>query len=284
MHAATHLPAPPAAAPVTPRVGGSVGRGPGRVRERAGGWRRELVLFVSAYLIYQAARVSIRGDATDALENARHVLDAQQRLGLGVEKAVQDALLGTPWLAMLDWVYLGAQTVVLIAGVVFVYRTSPRVYRMLRTTLLTTWVVALPVSAWFPTAPPRLANLGFVDAVSTDTPIRLAAGSTTMLFNPYSAVPSLHVGFAVALGIAVFAGAHTLPLRLAGLAWGPLVALAVLATGNHFVFDIAAGLILTALGFGYAHWREARGSRRWLRPPGSLRRAGNARSARRCRT
>ena len=281
MHAATHLPAPPAAAPVTPRAGASVGRG--MVRERTGGWRRELVLFVSAYLIYQAARVAIRGDATDALDNARHVFDAQQRLGLGVEKAVQDALLGTPWLAMLDWVYLGAQTVVLIAGVVFVYRTSPRVYRMLRTTLLTTWVVALPVSAWFPTAPPRLANLGFVDAVSTDTPIRLAAGSTTMLFNPYSAVPSLHVGFAVALGIAVFASAHSLPLRLAGLAWGPLVALAVLATGNHFVFDIAAGLILTALGFGYAHRREARAVGA-LRPPVSPRRAGNARSARQCRT
>jgi membrane-associated phospholipid phosphatase len=39
------------------------------------------------------------------------------------------------------------------------------------------------------------------------------------------------------------------PNRLA-LSWGPLVALAVVATGNHFVFDVVAGLIVTAAGFG----------------------------------
>lgn len=31
--------------------------------------------------------------------------------------------------------------------------------------------------------------------------------------------------------------------------WRPLIARAVLATGDHFVFDIAAGLVLTAPGF-----------------------------------
>jgi membrane-associated phospholipid phosphatase len=33
------------------------------------------------------------------------------------------------------------------------------------------------------------------------------------------------------------------------LLWGPLVALSVVATGNHYVFDIAAGLVVTGLGF-----------------------------------
>jgi len=228
------------------------------VGNRTGGWWREVALFALAYLAYQAARVAIQGDAADALGNARRVFDAQARLGLGVERSVQDALLGTPWLAMLDWIYLAAQTVVLAAGVVFVYRANRRVYRVLRTTLVATWVLALPVYALFPTAPPRLAELGFVDAVSTDTPIGLAAGSTTVLFNPYAAVPSLHAGFAVALGVAVFASARPLPLRIAGLAWGPLVVLAVLATGNHFVFDVGSGLVLTAAGLMLARWRERR--------------------------
>ena len=34
--------------------------------------------------------------------------------------------------------------------------------------------------------------------------------------------------------------------------WGPTVALAVLATGNHYLFDIAAGLLATLAGFGAA--------------------------------
>lgn len=232
------------------------------VVDRTGGWWREVALFALAYLGYQAARVAIRGDAAEALGNARWIFGAQARLGLGVERSVQDALLGTPWLAMLDWVYLGAQTAVLAAGVVFVYRANRRVYRVLRTTLLATWVLALPIYALFPTAPPRLAGLGFADAVSLDTPIELAAGSTTILFNPYAAVPSLHAGFAVALGVAVFASARRLPLRMAGLLWGPLVVLAVLATGNHFVFDVGAGLALTAAGFGFARRRERRAADR----------------------
>ena len=33
------------------------------------------------------------------------------------------------------------------------------------------------------------------------------------------------------------------------LLWGPTIGLAVVATGNHFVFDIAAGLLASALGY-----------------------------------
>ncbi len=216
------------------------------------GWRAEVGLFVLAYLVYQATRVLIRGDADDALSHARWVFDMQRRMGLGLERSVQGALLGTPWLEILDWVYLGAQTVVLAGGLVLVYRTSPRVYRTLRTTLLATWTLALPVSALFPTAPPRLAGIGLVDSVTADTPFGLAGGGTTLLFNPYAAVPSLHAGFAVALGLAVAVTARRRAVRLAGLAWGPLVILAVLATGNHFAFDIAAGLALTGAGLALA--------------------------------
>lgn len=32
--------------------------------------------------------------------------------------------------------------------------------------------------------------------------------------------------------------------------WGPLVILAVVATGNHFVVDAIAGLLVTGAGYG----------------------------------
>jgi membrane-associated phospholipid phosphatase len=49
-----------------------------------------------------------------------------------------------------------------------------------------------------------------------------------------------------------FAAAAALRGRWArglALSWGPLVTLSVLATGNHYLFDVAAGLLVTAVGF-----------------------------------
>src|SRR6202012_63199 len=72
---------------------------------------------------------------------------------------------------------------------------------------------------------------------------------TTSFYNQLAAVPSLHVGFAVAIGIAVAASLRHPLLKGLALLWGPLVGLAVVATGNHFVFDMAAGLVAAGLGY-----------------------------------
>lgn len=173
-------------------------------------------------------------------------------LGINIEARLQGALLGTPWLSALDWVYLLAQQAILAVGIVFVYRASRPVYRTLRTTLLATWLLTLPIYARFPTAPPRLSGLGLLDTVSAGTPIALGSGSTAFFYSPYAAVPSLHAGFAVALGIAVALSARSRLLRLAGIAWGPLVIVSTFATGNHFVVDALAGVAITAVGFGIA--------------------------------
>ena len=38
-------------------------------------------------------------------------------------------------------------------------------------------------------------------------------------------------------------------LQVLALSWGPIVALSTVATANHYVFDVAAGLAVTALGY-----------------------------------
>jgi hypothetical protein len=219
-------------------------------RRRLAGWRGEALLFGLALIAYQGARAVGRGSLADALDHAHQVIAAERALGVDLEGPVQAALVGTPWLSALDWIYLAAQSVVLAGGIVLVYRASRPVYRLLRTTLLTTWMLALPVYVLYATAPPRLAGLGIADTVSASTPIALSSGSTTALFNPYAAVPSLHAGFALALGVAVFLSARSRALAVAGALWGPLVIVAVVATGNHFLIDVAAGLVLTGVGFG----------------------------------
>lgn len=210
---------------------------------------RELLGFGLAYLLYNAGRWATNGDVDLALANARWVVGFQG--GLGVEHAVQGAL-DTPvveWL--LSHVYLAAQIVVLPLALLAFYRWRPSLYRPLRTTVIATWMLALVVYALFPVAPPRLAGVGLADWVSQQSAVALA-GHSTLFYNPIAAVPSLHCGFAFALGIAGAAATSRPWLRGLALLWGPLVSLSTIATGNHYVFDLVAGLAVTALGAAVA--------------------------------
>ncbi len=73
---------------------------------------------------------------------------------------------------------------------------------------------------------------------------------TTSFYNELAAVPSLHVGFAVAIGFAVAAAVKNPVVKFLALMWGPVIGLAVVATGNHYVFDIVAGIVASAMGYG----------------------------------
>jgi membrane-associated phospholipid phosphatase len=88
-----------------------------------------------------------------------------------------------------------------------------------------------------------------VDTITTQTGIALDSKLTTAFYNPLAAVPSLHAGFALAVSAALAAAARRPLTRLAAWLWAPTIALAVVATGNHFLFDIAAGVVATAAGF-----------------------------------
>jgi PAP2 superfamily len=211
---------------------------------------RELALALIAYLIYEAARLLTAGSYPSAYGHAHEVIALERHLNLDFESGVQRAFLDSPLLPLLNYVYLAAQNLVLPASLVLLYRVDRSTYRTLRNTLLATWLLALPVYALFPAAPPRLAGLGIVDTVSNGSPLKLESGTTTSLVNQFAAVPSLHVGFAFAIGIALAAALRAPVLRFAALLWGPLVMLTVVATGNHFVFDAFAGLLITAAGYG----------------------------------
>lgn len=149
---------------------------------------------------------------------------------------------------LLSNVYVAAQLVVLPGALIWLYRRSPALYRQLRDTVIATWLIAVPIFALFPVAPRRLAGVGISDSVSSHAPIALT-GFSTIFYNPYAAVPSLHVGLALAVGIAAAAALRARWAKGLALSWGPLVTLSVIATGNHYVFDVAAGLLVTGVGF-----------------------------------
>jgi membrane-associated phospholipid phosphatase len=65
-------------------------------------------------------------------------------------------------------------------------------------------------------------------------------------------VPSLHAGFALAVGVALAAHFRNPLAKVLAWSWAPIIGLAVVATGNHFFFDIAAGIVVSALGYAVA--------------------------------
>jgi membrane-associated phospholipid phosphatase len=211
-------------------------------------WRTELAVFGAAYLVYTMARWIFVGDLGEAREHARWIFELERDAGIAIEASVQRALDSGAASWLLSHLYLAAQLVVVPGALIWLYRRSAGAYRRLRNTVVATWLIAVPVFALFPVAPPRLADVGLVDTVSRHAGVELT-GRSTIFYNQLAAVPSLHVGFAFAVGIAAAVALRSRWTKALALLWGPAVALSVVATGNHYLFDLAAGLVVTAAGY-----------------------------------
>jgi PAP2 superfamily len=217
------------------------------------GWASQALLFASAYLAYGASRWVISGDHAAAVDHARWIVDLEQTVGVAVETSVQRALDGTVVLWLLNHAYLAAQVVVVPAALIWLYRHDRHRYRLLRDTVLITWLLALPVFGLFPVAPPRLAHMGMVDTITQQTGLALDSKLTTSFYNPLAAVPSLHCGFALAVSLSLAGASRHVWSRALARLWAPTIFLAVVATGNHYLFDIVAGVAITGVGYLLAH-------------------------------
>ena len=207
----------------------------------------ELLFFVGAYLLYIGARWVFAGDPRTAIEHAQWIVGLERSTHVAIEASVQGALSAPVVSWLLSNVYLAAQLVVLPGALILLYRRARPIYRRLRTTVIATWMIAVPIHGLWPVAPPRLSGLGIRDTVSAQ--IVPLSGHSTIFYNAFAAVPSLHVGFAFAVSFALAAALQARCAKALVLLWGPLVTVAVIATGNHFVFDAVAGLVVTLAGF-----------------------------------
>jgi ABC-type sugar transport system permease subunit len=99
----------------------------------------------------------------------------------------------------------------------------------------------------YPTAPPRVfPELGFTDSVAAYTHVS-DTSSVNTLFNPYAAVPSVHVCFALMLGLSMARMVRRGPLRVLWLLYPGVMTFVVVVTANHWIFDAATGALTAAL-------------------------------------
>jgi membrane-associated phospholipid phosphatase len=222
-------------------------------------WRAQLLIYLSAYWAYSATRWIAAGEVPKATAHAHWIVNLEKDVHVSVEGSVQRALDSGLPIWVLNHLYLVAQFAVVPGALIFLYSYSPAIYRTLRNTLLATWLIAVPIYALFPVAPPRLAGIGILDTISGQSEASLNSHVATSFYNPFAAVPSLHAGFAFAVGTALAVALRPRWAKGLALLWGPLVSLAVVATGNHYLFDIVAGMLVTVIGF----WVSNTVARRW---------------------
>jgi hypothetical protein len=135
---------------------------------------------------------------------------------------------------------------------VWLFFRLPHIYRGARTVLVATSLIALLGFYLYPTAPPRLLNsIGYIDTVARfHTWGSLADPNIAKESNQFAAMPSLHIGWALWAGIAIFVCARHLWVRILGLIY-PVCTLAVIVgTANHFILDAVGGALVVGLAFG----------------------------------
>ena len=133
------------------------------------------------------------------------------------------------------------------AGVLlWLHRRRPQGFPFVRTALLLASGLALVGFLLYPTAPPRLAGVGIVDTVSGGH-VDLNRGLVSSLYNPYAALPSMHIGYALIVAAGLLRHGRRLLVRAIGALYPPFVLLVIVATGNHFFLDAAAGALVAGL-------------------------------------
>jgi hypothetical protein len=215
----------------------------------------ELAAIVLLYAVYELGRGF--GDATlqAAQANTARIVELEQSLGVFFEGAVQSWASGIPSLPT----FLGLAYVTLHLGatgatMVWLHLRHRERFALVRNALVIATGLSLVAYTVFPAAPPRLAGLGFVDTVTAHTHVNLSSDLLGSLYNPFAAVPSMHFGYALLVGVVLVTTASNRWVRLIGALYPPFMLFDIVATGNHFVFDAAAGGLVTVVSL----WAAAR--------------------------
>lgn len=184
-----------------------------------------------------------------ALDHGEAVLALERSLGIDPELSLDRWLAAHHTLGLLvsDY-YDNAHFIVTLGLLGWLWVRRADIYRPLRNILVLTNVIAFVVFELYPVAPPRmLTRAGFSDVVaSTHAFGSWHTGALASAANQLAAMPSLHMAWAGWCALALWRLSRRAWVRVLALAYPCLTALAVLATGNHYVLDVFAGLATLA--------------------------------------
>lgn len=214
----------------------------------------QIVLIGGAVLLYFAVRGQTQGSETAAVAHGLDLLRFEQSLGLAVEADLQQSVLDSRWLVTaMNWIYIWGHWPIITVTLVWLYRTRRLDYLLLRNALFASGAIGLVIFIFYPVAPPRLLPDGFVDTV-TELSTSYRVLQPPSLVNKYAALPSLHVGWNLLIGIAIFRTRVNVWARVFGVVSPILMVAAVVLTGNHYLIDGVVGATVALVGLGVSVW------------------------------
>ena len=220
------------------------------------GWTdllRQIVLFAGAFLLYDLVRaVVLHGNPYKPFGDAMRIIDFERAVHIFIEPSVQAWTQNIHWLMdVADWTYLNGHFFVTLGALIWIYLRRNDSFYFVRNVLMVSMALAL-IGYWvYPTAPPRLMpEWGFTDSISqfvTGSKGYIDNGPAGAFANMYAAVPSMHVCFALIIGVSM---ARLLKRRWVKAVWcfyPLLVTFVVVATANHFLTDVFLGALTAGL-------------------------------------
>jgi PAP2 superfamily len=203
---------------------------------------RQIALFGGAYYAYRLVRGFVDGEAGLAFENARTLVDWERAMGLFFEPALQAWTKGEEWLMWFaNWMYVNSHFVITTTFLIWLYIFRNHAYYFVRNMFMVAMGFALVGYMAYPTAPPRfLPEWGFTDTVAQFVG-ESAANSANVLYNPYAAVPSMHVAFALMISVPAIKLAKSTVVKSIWAFYPLIVTFVVVSTANHFWLDAAFG-------------------------------------------
>jgi hypothetical protein len=214
---------------------------------------REAGIVSLAIFLYFFVRGLMDTEIPLAEANAYWLVDLERWLGLFHEPAVQRwALQNDRMIWLVNAIYMYGHWPVLIVTMAWLIWKRRDQFPVYRSALLISGAIGLVAFIAFPMSPPRfLPELGFVDTVTLHTNAYRVLQPPAFT-NQYAAMPSLHVGWNLLMGIAIFRTTRHRAWRIFAVAMPLAMYAATILTANHFVLDGVVGAIVALTGLGIA--------------------------------
>ncbi|WP_431044321.1 phosphatase PAP2 family protein [Streptomyces sp. P1-3] len=232
-----------------PRTGASPGTRPR--------WWTELPLIAVVYAVYSAGRLLAPDDVTAAVNNGLGILRLERDLHIDFETPLNRIFIDHAWVGVpADFAYASLHYVATPAVLVWLWKRRQASYQFFRTWLLVATLIGLIGFTLMPTCPPRLldAGYGFVDGMAHYSEYGWWGGEASAprglgsFTNQYAAMPSLHVGWALWCGVALWAHGRSVWAKIAAVVYPLSILLVVMGTANHYFMDGAAGIATMGIG------------------------------------
>ena len=207
----------------------------------------ETAFVCALFALWQVANRLTRGHTTGGLDRGRAVWHFERLIHLPNERSVQDLIIGHPTIVRAaNYYYDTMHLTLMVVFLIWLWLRHRDQYPFYRNVIAGFTGMSLLVQM-VAVAPPRLiGGTGMIDTAAVyGQSVYAVIGSS--IADQYAAMPSIHVGWAVLISIAVVQVSPSRWRWLAGL-HGATTVFVVVATANHYWLDgiAAVGLLVPA--------------------------------------